>query len=252
MQTEKNAIQPSTASAFGSTIPIVSEAELRLLRDCQNALSHFGGELLLFGSRARRDHRDDSDFDFWLRIPKSLHAAARTALPERDFSVGLLLLEPNESFPLYEATRKDQIRVVDILELADTLGPGAPETPRKPPKPFIVDVSTPDALLDALLDNFNLELLDGVCQIVEVSPGHPFGAHKAIAPDSSVSALLQAGLLERATGSHVFVLAPFAAIAWELAGAEGSTVIDPQILSSARLDSLKSLLIVKQSLKMRF
>jgi predicted nucleotidyltransferase len=249
MQTAKTIIQPLTDSAFGSAIPTVSQAELRLLRDCQNALSRFGGELFLFGSRARRDHRDDSDFDFWLRLPKSLHAAAHTALPGSDFSVGLLLLEPDESFPLYEATRKDQIRVSDILELADTLGTGAPETTRKPPKPFTVDVSTPDALLGELLDNFNLELLDGVYQIVEVSPGHPFGAHKAIAPDSSVSALLQAGLLERATGSHAFVLAPFSAIAWELAGAEGSTVIDQQILSSARLEYLS---VVKESLKMRF
>lgn len=215
---------------------MLSPTELKVLRDCQNALSPFGGELLLFGSRARRDHRDGSDFDFWLRIPRELHGDARRALPKRDFSVGLLLLEPGEVLPLFDATLPDQIKVTELLALAEALGPDAVETPRKPPKPFTVEVSTPDTLLEALLDNFKLERVTLGFQIVEIDPGHPFGAYVAVVPDSSVTSLLQAGLLvERATSTGVQIeLAPYAGIAWELAGVEGGAVVDPQVVTSAK------------------
>lgn len=250
MQSSKPQVNPPTMTVSGGIIPIVSPAELKVLQDYQKALNPFGGELLLFGSRARRDHCDDSDFDFWLRIPKTLHAAARSAIPECDFSVGLLLLEPDETFPLFDATRTDQIKVTDILDLADALGPFAQETPRKPPKPFTVDVATPDALLSALLDNFRLERSGPGFKIIETNPGHPFGAYTTTVPDSSADALLQAGLLEQTDNSGVkFTLSPHASIAWEIAGAEGGECVDPHILTLAKQESESC---VKQLPKMRF
>ena len=226
----------SKFNSINGNIPVVSSIEIKVLRDCQNALTHLGGELLLFGSRARRDHRDDSDFDFWLRLPKELHAEAYHALPKCDVAIGLLLLEPNEILPFFDATLPDQIKVTEILKLADKLGPFAIETQRKPPKMFTIDVSTPDSLLSALLYNFKLERVNLGYQIIEICPGHPFRAYMAPVPERCVIALLEAGLIIELNSSinEQFLLVPYAEIVWDIAGKESGTVVDPLVVISAK------------------
>jgi len=64
-----------------STTPVVSQSELAVLNAYHEAMINLGGDLLLFGSRSRRDHKDNSDFDIWLRLPKHLHRQARQQIP---------------------------------------------------------------------------------------------------------------------------------------------------------------------------